>query len=214
MISSHKRFGLLCTVCFPCCSSRSSEKCSENFSLSKKISMDFLFSSLAKAQILKKILPFGLLKVSMCSVNLNRQGLEYETVCVGENPYLLNVSSNVLGLLKATGCRVSLRTWRLGVEFPLIKRQEGSRGCPRIWLNIINIPWRQGTCTACGVGREQTWVEGAYGSSSQESWGCKEVLGIKCHSNFVHVAVVWAFSWTGIPDLLLAMTQLPSLAEQ
>lgn len=176
--------------------------------------MDFLFSSLAKAQILKKILPFGLLKVSMCSVNLNRQGLEYETVCVGENPYLLNVSSNVLGLLKATGCRVSLRTWRLGVEFPLIKRQEGSRGCPRIWLNIINIPWRQGTCTACGVGREQTWVEGAYGSSSQESWGCKEVLGIKCHSNFVHVAVVWAFSWTGIPDLLLAMTQLPSLAEQ
>lgn len=132
MISSHKRFGLLCTVCFPCCSSRSSEKCSENFSLSKKISMDFLFSSLAKAQILKKILPFGLLKVSMCSVNLNRQGLEYETVCVGENPYLLNVSSNVLGLLKATGCRVSLRTWRLGVEFPLIKRQEGSRGCPRI----------------------------------------------------------------------------------
>lgn len=27
MISSNKRFGLLCTVCFPCCSSRSSEKC-------------------------------------------------------------------------------------------------------------------------------------------------------------------------------------------
>lgn len=101
MISSNKRFGLLCTVCFPCCSSRSSEKCSENFSLSKKVSMDFLFSSLAKAQIPKKILPFSQLKVSLCclhSVNLNRQGLEYETVCVGENPYLLNVvSSNVTG---------------------------------------------------------------------------------------------------------------------
>lgn len=60
--------------------------------------MDFLFSSLAKAQIPKKILPFSQLKVSLCSVNLNRQGLEYETVCVGENPYLLNVvSSNVTG---------------------------------------------------------------------------------------------------------------------
>lgn len=59
--------------------------------------MDFLFSSLAKAQILKKILPFSLLRVSLGSVNLNRQGLEYETVCVGENPYLLNVSSNVTG---------------------------------------------------------------------------------------------------------------------
>lgn len=63
--------------------------------------MDFLFSSLAKAQIPKKILPFSQLKVSLCclhSVNLNRQGLEYETVCVGENPYSLNVaSSNVTG---------------------------------------------------------------------------------------------------------------------
>lgn len=60
--------------------------------------MDFLFSSLAKAQIPKKILPFSQLKVSLCSVNLNKQGLEYETVCVGENPHLLNiVSSNVTG---------------------------------------------------------------------------------------------------------------------
>lgn len=65
--------------------------------------MDFLFSSLAKAQILKKILPFSLLRVSLCSVNLNRQGLEYETVCVGENPYLLNVSSNVTGTSEGNG---------------------------------------------------------------------------------------------------------------
>lgn len=72
--------------------------------LSEKVSMDFswpfLFSSLAKAQIPKKILPFSQLKVFLCclhSVNLNRRGLECESACVsGENPYLLNVvSSNV-----------------------------------------------------------------------------------------------------------------------
>lgn len=57
--------------------------------LSQKVSMDFswpfLFSSLAKAQIPKKILPFGQLKVFLCclhSVNLNRRGLEFETACL------------------------------------------------------------------------------------------------------------------------------------
>lgn len=57
--------------------------------LSEKVSMDlswpFLFSSLAKAQIPKKILPFSRLKVFLCcllSVNLKRRGLEHETACV------------------------------------------------------------------------------------------------------------------------------------
>lgn len=80
--------------------------------------MDFLFSSLAKAQIPKKILPFSQLKVSLCclhSVNLNRQGLEYETVCVGENPYLLNVvSANITGASEGNrlqGFPESLEAW-------------------------------------------------------------------------------------------------------
>lgn len=61
----------------------------KNSALSEKVSMDlawpFLFSSLAKAQIPKKILLFSQLKVFLCclhSVNLNRRGLECETACV------------------------------------------------------------------------------------------------------------------------------------